>query len=731
MTRARARRPSRSGPVALLRRALDWLESRDPELDALRRAARAALVIPVAAGIGFAFGGGQTPLFATFGSIALLVMVDFPGNRSGRAVAYVVLALVGAGMITLGTLVAPHPWLSVLLMFVLGFGVTFAGVLSSALAAARRPTLLTFVLPACTPVGPIDERLLGWSIALVVCIPAALFLFPPRHHDELRRHAAEVCAVLAHRLQGRASARDVTAAMNALYATFLDSDYRPVGLTAGSRALVRVVDDVGWLCDQVSGKTADTLGVMAAPSVRVLRACARLLRIVRVADRAPARAELDGAIAELRSVAQGRYREDIAEILREDSDAAAVRVGERLLISRTFGATVGATGRVIAGAAAADERPVLSRVLGRQLPETGAAVRVLSETQAMANIPSGYLATRAVIVRNSLRTGLGLAAAVAVTHLFPVQHGFWVVLAALSVLRSSALTTGTKAVRAVTGTVVGFVIGAVLIELLGVDPVVLWAMLPVVGFVAAFVPEIASFAAGQAAFTMLVLIVFNLIHPTGWKVGLIRIEDIVVGGAVGMVVSLLLWPRGSRTAVASAVDAACEVGARYLRTAVSRITRGTPAEAVTELSHQALTVTRTLDDAVRQYLSESGGPTDERAPVIGRANRVIRLRGAADLIADIPAAPSPGSYPQTRTVLDAHATLVADRIAGRTDRAPGSAPITEHFVIALRAEAGEAAHPIADALPLVTVAANLGELELLYPAPSTPAEPGPAPVQST
>ena len=189
---------------------------------------------------------------------------------------------------------------------------------------------------------------------------------------------------------------------------------------------------------------------------------------------------------------------------------------------------------MIAGAAAADARPVLMRILGRQLPEAGAAARVLSEAQAVTHIPSGYVAPRAVVVRNSLRTGLGLALAVATTHVFPVQHGFWVVLAAMSVLRSSALTTGTKVLRAVIGTAVGFVIGIVLIELIGVQPLVLWSVLPVVAFLAAFVPDVWSFAAGQAAFTMLVLIVFNLIHPTGWKVGLVRIEDIVVGGAVGI-----------------------------------------------------------------------------------------------------------------------------------------------------------------------------------------------------
>lgn len=703
----------------MLHRLLDHIEARDPEHDALRRAARAALVIPISAGIGFAFGHGQTPLFSIFGSIALLIVVDFPGNRAGRAVSYAGLAVIGAVLITLGTLVAPIPWLSVALMFALGALVTFAGVLSTAIAAGQRATLLTFVLPACTPVGPIGERLLGWCVALAVCVPAALFLLPPRQHDDLRRHAARVCGVLAHRLDGHATARDVTAAMNALYAKYLNSDYRPVGLTAGSRALVRLVDDLGWLADRVCDDTPATLGVMTTPSVRVLRASARLLRITRVADRAAARAELDSALTELRAVAQGRYREDIAEILRESDDAAAVEVGQRLLNRRAFGATVAATGRVIAAAAAADARPVLMRVLGRDVPDTGASARVLSETQAVTHIPTGYLATRAVVVRNSLRTGLGLAAAVATTHLFPVQHGFWVVLAAMSVLRSSALTTGTKVVRAVIGTVVGFIIGAVLIELIGVDPQVLWVALPVVAFFAAYVPGVASFAAGQAAFTMLVLIVFNLIQPSGWKVGLVRIKDIVVGGAVGVMVSLLLWPRGSRDAVSAAISAGFEVGTRYLRTAVSRITHGTSSVAVDELSYAAMTAARTIDDGVRQYLSDSSGPADHRAPLVRRANRATRLRAAADLIADIPAPPPPGSYPHTRTVLDAHAKLVSDRMTGRTEEPLGNNLIAEQFVLALRAESATAERPVADALPLVTVAANLGELQLLYPAPDT------------
>jgi hypothetical protein len=40
---------------------------------------------------------------------------------------------------------------------------------------------------------------------------------------------------------------------------------------------------------------------------------------------------------------------------------------------------------------------------------------------------------------------------------------------------------------------------------------------------------VASFAAGQAAFTMMVVFIFNLLVPTGWRVGLIRVEDVVIG----------------------------------------------------------------------------------------------------------------------------------------------------------------------------------------------------------
>ncbi|MGQ9411088.1 FUSC family protein [Mycolicibacterium gilvum] len=705
--------------LSLRQRVADRVAQRDPDRDALRRAVRAAVVVPAAGAVSFAVAGGstQTPLFTIFGAVALLVFSDFPGNRQNRAVAYGGLGLNGFLLITLGTLVAPYPWPAVAAMFVIGVAVTFSGVLSETLAAGQRATLLTFVLPACTPPGPVAERLLGWTIALAVCVPAALFLLPPRHHGQLRRRAARACTALADRLDGKVTPDDVQRAMDALRKTFLGADFRPVGLTAGSRALVRVVDDLEWVADRTGRGTGVTLRDKDAV-VRVLRASAAVLSISRPADREMARAELEGALLALRTLARGRWREDIDEILGAADDEQAVAQGRDLLRRRTIAATVSATGRVIAAAAAADARPVWARALGLRLPPTGASDRLLPETVAAAKITTGFVENRSVAVRNSLRTGLGLALAVTVTHVFPVEHGFWVVLGALSVLRSSALTTGTRVWRAVVGTGIGFLLGALLISLVGVDPVVMWILMPLAVFGSAYVPEIASFIAAQAAFTMMVLISFNLIAPTGWEVGLIRVEDVFVGALVGVVVSVLLWPRGATASVTRAIDSARFVAARYLRAAVLRITRGAYEERTNEvvtLGHAALDASRVVDDAVRHYLSESSGETDFRAPVVRSSNRATRLRGAADLIADIPTPPPLGTYPKVRSVLEAHADAICARVSGTSEPVGAWAPISEDFVRALRSEAPEDTLGVAAALPLLTAAAALGELELIYP----------------
>ena len=60
-------------------------------------------------------------------------------------------------------------------------------------------------------------------------------------------------------------------------------------------------------------------------------------------------------------------------------------------------------------------------------------------------------------------------------------------------------------------------------------------------------------------------------------------------------------------------------------------------------------------------------------------------------------------------------------MAGRFDPEREWVPISDDFVRALRSEARDDELGVSAALPLLTVAALLGELELIYPLQTVPA----------
>jgi len=151
---------------------------------------------------------------------------------------------------------------------------------------------------------------------------------------------------------------------------------------------------------------------------------------------------------------------------------------------------------------------------------------------------------------------------------------------------------------------IGFVVGGALLVAIGTDNNVLWAVLPVAVFVAAYSPGTLPFAVGQAAFTVTVAILFNLLQPVGWKVGVVRIEDVALGCAVSVVVGLLFWPRGLASVVGDDLADTFRSEATYLRQAVDwaaglRQERpdGGPAAAGAAAR---------LDEALRGFLAERG-----------------------------------------------------------------------------------------------------------------------------
>jgi len=166
-----------------------------------------------------------------------------------------------------------------------------------------------------------------------------------------------------------------------------------------------------------------------------------------------------------------------------------------------------------------------------------------------------------------------------------------------------------------------------------------------------------SFAAGQAGFTLVVVILFNIIQPLGWKVGLTRIEDVAIGCAVSVVVGVLFWPRGATATLGRALSQAFVASSGYLSDAVDRLTVTTnvvDTRPGQKASHGAYLL---LDDAFRQYLAEGGAKVVSVETVARLFTGSNRLRLAAYTLSTLPVPRLEPNQPELETVAIAGAVL--------------------------------------------------------------------------
>ena len=162
-------------------RPLRWLGQRDRGFAALRRATRTAIIMPAMFALGDkVIGNPQVATFAAFGSFAMLLLVDFGGPMVERLQAQAALAVTGGVFVCLATLASQTAWLAAVAMAVVGFGVIFAGVVSSVLAGATTALLLAFILPVslAAPASAVPDRLAGWGMAGGVALVATALLWP-------------------------------------------------------------------------------------------------------------------------------------------------------------------------------------------------------------------------------------------------------------------------------------------------------------------------------------------------------------------------------------------------------------------------------------------------------------------------------------------------------------------------------------------------------------------------
>jgi uncharacterized membrane protein YccC len=628
------------------------------------------------------FSNPQVSLFGAFGSFALLLLVDFPGRPRTRLVSYGGLVMVGTGLIAIGTLVSTHKVAAIVVMAVVGFGVLFAGIVSPQAATASTAALLTFVLPVAVaqPASAVGPRLVGWAFAVATCVPACLLVWPAPWHDELRRRLSATVSAVSRLTATVAEGRSDPEAHGAvkrelarLRDEYARTPYPPTGSAAAAVALAKLVGRVEWVANNSLLVNERTASVDLSPVREVVGAVARTLQLTsslicdvdaHPVDDAALVGSVQESIRRLDQLIEHELDADVSMLIdpgpegvdRANDSGPRDSVfdqpgGIASSLDPSFRArAMGIATEMMADAAleSAGAQAVGDRRLGPpgQRPTSSLWRRLVS-----------HLSVRSVWFRNAVRGGAGLAGAVAVVEFTNVEHGFWVVLGTLSVLRSNALGTGATALRAVGGTAVGFLVGSAIMVGVASDPVSLWVLLPLSVLVSGVAPSMISFAAGQAGFTVVVIILFNIIAPTGWEVGLTRIEDVAIGCAVSIVVGVLFWPRGATAALGRALSDAFVTSSSYLADAVDRLTspsRQVDTRPGQRASHDAYL---RLDDAFREFLAERGAKTVPVDTITELFTGSSRIRMAAYTLSVLPALASEPGQPELESVEVAGAVL--------------------------------------------------------------------------
>ena len=590
------------------------------------RAVRATLVVPgIFALTDRVIGDLQMATFAAFGGFATLVLASFTGSRLHKLEAHALLGVVGSLLLIIGTAVNSNTVLAALVTVPVVFCVLFGGITGPNASSGGTAALLAYVLPAASPgtLSMIPSRLEGWWLATGAGTLAVLLLSPRPESDRLRLAASDSAAALAVALEAAVSGKDpkpeVDAAFEAkhqLALVFGSTPSRPTGLARADQALDDLVESLEWSSLLVVdlGRERTDVGDASKANKELIDISADALR----------------HIAGLLRGDRGQFDLSRFDKPIENDSAEIVSLGtEGPCTEREVHLSFHA--RMVASAV---RMGVIQAQVACGIAERTEPTRLTSSLRTGAKRAMGHASLRSVWTLNSIRGAVALAAAVATADLVHVQHGFWVVLGALSVLRTTAASTGATALRAIVGTAVGFFIGAGLILAIGDNTSALWIALPIALFVAAYAPGTAPFAVGQAAFTVTITVLYNILVPVGWKVGVVRIEDVAIGAAVSAVVGILFWPRGATAIVAGDLADSFHIGGTYLVQATSWAvgSRSTRPDAGAQTAAVALR----LDDAVRGLANEQGSKHVPKEFVWRLIAATLRLRLTCQSLASLP-----------------------------------------------------------------------------------------------
>lgn len=150
---------------------------------------------------------------------------------------------------------------------------------------------------------------------------------------------------------------------------------------------------------------------------------------------------------------------------------------------------------------------------------------------------------RSIIFRHALRLAVASAIAIAVYKFFRLEHGYWLIITVLVIVKPIFADTQKRALERVLGSVAGGILAVVIAAF--VQNIVVLDVLLILFSALAFSHVRTNYGFYVLFLTPFVVLMIDTVIPGDWQIAFVRILDTLIGGAIALIVSYLLRPRAA------------------------------------------------------------------------------------------------------------------------------------------------------------------------------------------
>jgi uncharacterized membrane protein YccC len=296
----------------------------------------------------------------------------------------------------------------------------------------------------------------------------------------------------------------------------------------------------------------------------------------------------------------------------------------------------------------------------------------------------------------TIRLMVCVGVAAAASEVLPLQRSYWVVLTVALVVKPDNGSVFARAVQRGIGTIVGAVLGAVILAAVPYGP---WLLFPM-AVLAAGRPygQLRNYGLGVAFQTPMVVLLIDLLAPAGWRLAEERLIDTLLGCAIVLLVGYAPWPSSWHSHLPQQFAATLRDICRFMEAALIPDPNPDPASGSRgwQLRRQAY---RALGDLRGEYQRAMSEPAAVSRPASVWWPAVVALDEVVDAAAATRAAirrgapaPSPDAVHQLIAALSAVADAIDAGVPPRVGELPDD----------------EALKPVTDAVRPVLTALGAG-----------------------